>query len=59
MASGVPSDAYPSMNILSTDWGILHDESDNLGGTSLEILGRAGVNKHKGCALKALEMLEE
>lgn len=51
--------SYPSMNILSTDWGIKHDETDFLGGTSLEILGRAGINKHKGCALKALEILEE
>ena len=48
--------SYPSMNILSTDWGKLHKETDEIGGYSLEIIGRAGIDKHKGCALKALEI---
>ena len=49
--------SYPSMNILSTDFGRLHLETDDIGGYSLEILGRGGIDKHKGCALKALEMI--
>jgi phenylacetate-coenzyme A ligase PaaK-like adenylate-forming protein len=49
--------SYPSMNILSTDWGRLQKETDDLGGYSLEIIGRAGIDKHKGCALKALEII--
>jgi hypothetical protein len=28
-----------------------------LGGPTLELLGRAGVTKHKGCAVKAAELL--
>lgn len=51
--------SYPSMNILSTDWGKLTKENDDIGGYSLEILGRAGTTKNKGCALKALELIEE
>jgi phenylacetate-coenzyme A ligase PaaK-like adenylate-forming protein len=51
--------SYPAMNILSTDWGRLTKETDLIGGYSLEIIGRAGIDKHKGCALKALELIED
>jgi len=49
--------SYPAFNILSTDWGRV--ETDSLGAQSLEILGRAGENKHKGCALSANELLRK
>ena len=49
--------SYPAMNILTTDWGKLRSE-DSISEFSLEILGRAGIDKNKGCALKALEMFE-
>jgi len=49
--------SYPSMNLLSTDYGRVVD--DNTGVKILEIRGRAGVQKHKGCALKASEMLQD
>jgi phenylacetate-coenzyme A ligase PaaK-like adenylate-forming protein len=51
------NDAYPSMNFLSTDWGRLSRCDCGLPGATLEILGRAGVSKHKGCAIQALETL--
>ncbi len=49
--------SYPSMNLLSTDYGRVVSIDD--GAKILEIKGRAGVQKHKGCALKANEMLQE
>ncbi len=46
--------SFPSISLLTTDWGrILEDEK----GFYLELIGRAGVSKNKGCALKALEMM--
>lgn len=48
------NDSYPACNILATDWGVLHKDEK---GEYLEILGRAGVSKNKGCALKANELL--
>lgn len=49
--------SYPSMSLLTTDWGILTKANDLIGGEMLTILGRAGTQKHKGCAIKAAEML--
>lgn len=49
--------SYPSMSLLTTDWGRLSIANDELGGQILEIVGRAGNVKHKGCAIKAAEML--
>jgi len=47
--------SYPSFNILSTDWGrVLEDEY----GQYLELTGRAGVKKHKGCALSATRLMK-
>jgi phenylacetate-coenzyme A ligase PaaK-like adenylate-forming protein len=48
--------SYPAMSILTTDWGCVHLEGDSTSSLSLEIKGRAGVSKNKGCALKALEV---
>jgi phenylacetate-coenzyme A ligase PaaK-like adenylate-forming protein len=51
--------SYPSMSLLTTDWGRLLQSQDSLGADLLEIMGRAGSNKHKGCAIKAAEMLRK
>jgi hypothetical protein len=50
-------DSYPSISLLTTDWGRVGACSCPKGGETLEILGRAGVSKHKGCAITALEKL--
>jgi phenylacetate-coenzyme A ligase PaaK-like adenylate-forming protein len=47
--------SYPSMSLLTTDWGIKTDTEEM--GSVLTILGRAGISKNKGCAIKAAEML--
>ena len=49
------NDSYPAMNILTTDWGRLGRCDCSLGGATIQITGRAGVSKHKGCAIQALE----
>lgn len=50
------NDSYPSISLLTTDWGRLGRCDCGITGATLEIMGRAGVSKHKGCALKALEV---
>lgn len=46
--------SFPSISLLTTDWGrVLEDER----GFYLELVGRAGTTKNKGCALKALELM--
>ncbi len=50
--------SYPSISLLTTDWGLIEECSCKLGGPTLKILGRAGVSKHQGCALKSLELLK-
>lgn len=52
------NDSYPSMSLLTTDWGSLGRCDCGLEGQTLEVLGRAGVVKHKGCAMKAAELLK-
>lgn len=49
--------SYPAVSLLTTDRGRLH-ESCRCGRRSpvLELLGRAGVKKHKGCAIAALKV---
>lgn len=48
--------SYPSFVLLSTDWGeILEGCNCGLKGPILKIHGRAGIKKHKGCAIAALE----
>lgn len=50
--------SYPSLSVLSSDFGLLRAEcSCGLPGPVLEIKGRAGVKKLKGCAISASTML--
>jgi phenylacetate-coenzyme A ligase PaaK-like adenylate-forming protein len=49
--------SYPAMNLLTTDWGRIGRCNCGIGSPTLEITGRAGVTKHKGCAVKAADML--
>jgi hypothetical protein len=49
--------SYPAPSLLTTDYGRFGSCSCSIGGKTLILEGRAGVNKHKGCALKALELL--
>lgn len=49
--------SYPAPSLLTTDYGRIGRCDCGLGGNTLHLEGRAGVNKHKGCALKALELL--
>lgn len=47
--------SYPAMSVLSTDWGkVISDQGHDY----LEIIGRAGVKKHKGCALSANRLMK-
>jgi phenylacetate-coenzyme A ligase PaaK-like adenylate-forming protein len=49
--------SYPAPSLLTTDYGRLGSCDCGLPGETLLIEGRAGVSKHKGCALKALEVI--
>ncbi len=50
--------SYPSFSLLSTDWGRIKEGCDcGLKGPVLEIEGRAGLVRHKGCAIAAAELL--
>jgi hypothetical protein len=49
--------SYPAPSLLTTDYGRVGQCNCALGGDVLILEGRAGVAKHKGCALKALELL--
>lgn len=49
--------SYPAPSLLTTDYGRLGNCDCGLGGDTLILEGRAGVSKHKGCALKALELV--
>lgn len=50
--------SYPAPSLLTTDYGRV--ETCSCGKGDILILeGRAGVTKHKGCALKALELVEK
>lgn len=51
--------SYPAPSLLTTDYGRIGKCDCNIGGDTLIIEGRAGVSKHKGCALKALELMEK
>ncbi len=50
--------SYPAPSLLTTDYGRLGSCDCGLGGDTLILEGRAGVTKHKGCALKALEVIK-
>ncbi|MDO8806241.1 MAG: acyl-protein synthetase [Elusimicrobiota bacterium] len=50
--------SYPSLSVLSSDFGLLLPRcACGLSGPVLEIKGRAGVTKLKGCAISAATML--
>jgi phenylacetate-coenzyme A ligase PaaK-like adenylate-forming protein len=49
--------SYPAPSLLTTDYGRLGTCDCGLPGDTLILEGRAGVSKHKGCALKALEVI--
>lgn len=49
--------SYPAFNFLATDYGRIETCSCPRGGAILKIQGRAGVTKHKGCAIKALDLM--
>lgn len=49
--------SYPAPSLLTTDYGRLGECDCGIGGETLILEGRAGVSKHKGCALKALELV--
>jgi len=50
--------SYPSLSVLSSDFGLLRAKcACGLPGPVLEIKGRAGVKKLKGCAISASTML--
>lgn len=50
--------SYPAPSLLTTDYGRLGSCDCSIGGETLILEGRAGVHKHKGCAIKALEMIK-
>jgi phenylacetate-coenzyme A ligase PaaK-like adenylate-forming protein len=50
--------SYPAPSLLTTDYGRLGSCDCSIGGDTLILEGRAGVHKHKGCAIKALEMIK-
>ncbi len=50
--------SYPSLSVLSSDFGLVREKcSCGLPGPVMEIHGRAGVKKLKGCAISAATML--
>lgn len=51
--------SYPAPSLLTTDYGRVGKCDCNRGGDILLLEGRAGISKHKGCALKALELLRK
>ncbi len=50
--------SYPAPSLLTTDYGRLGSCDCGIKGDTLILEGRAGVSKHKGCALKALEVMK-
>lgn len=51
--------SYPAFNFIGTDYGRIEQCSCPRGGAILKFTGRAGVSKHKGCAIKALDLMKE
>ncbi len=55
--------SYPAFNLLTTDYGSISTCSCPIGKKAgnkiLKIKGRAGITKHKGCAIKALDMVRK
>lgn len=51
--------SYPSVSLLTTDKAVISSNCKcSRPGNTLKIIGRAGLNKHKGCAITALDLLK-
>jgi phenylacetate-coenzyme A ligase PaaK-like adenylate-forming protein len=53
--------AQPALSVLATDYAALHRDREcgcGLETDYIELLGRAGVQKHQGCAMTAAELLK-
>ncbi|MGM0600745.1 MAG: acyl-protein synthetase [Candidatus Rifleibacteriota bacterium] len=51
--------SYPSVSLLTTDIAVLEENCPcGRPGNTFKIVGRAGLAKHKGCAITALELLK-
>lgn len=51
--------AQPTLSVLSTDYGILRSQCPcGIKTPFVELQGRAGMKKHKGCAISATELLK-
>ncbi|WP_005221646.1 LuxE/PaaK family acyltransferase [Marichromatium purpuratum] len=51
--------AQPALSVLATDYAIVDQGCPcGRGGDTLDIIGRAGVAKHQGCAITAAELLK-
>ena len=51
--------AQPTISVLATDYGVLHSNCTcGITRQYLELKGRAGMKKHKGCAISASELLK-
>ncbi|MFZ2960534.1 MAG: acyl-protein synthase [Candidatus Ozemobacteraceae bacterium] len=51
--------SYPSISLLTTDRAVLEERCPcGRAGATIRIVGRAGLAKHKGCAINALELLK-
>ena len=49
--------SFPAVSLLTTDRGVVHPECRcGRKSPTLTLLGRAGVTKHKGCAIAALKI---
>ena len=50
--------SYPAPSLLTTDYGRLGSCTCGIQGDTLILEGRAGISKHKGCAIKALDFIK-
>ena len=51
--------SYPSISLLTTDKAVIEDNCPcKRPGKTFRIVGRAGLAKHKGCAINALDLLK-
>lgn len=52
--------AQPALSVLATDYAKIGDKcSCGRDGDYIELLGRAGLSKHQGCAISATELLKK
>ncbi|MDQ7822822.1 MAG: acyl-protein synthetase [Candidatus Eremiobacteraeota bacterium] len=52
--------SFPAISLLTTDVAVLHRECPcGRNGPYIELVGRGGVRKHRGCAIAALDVLEK